>query len=49
MDHNEVVELEEACERAIAEVLRKHYVHTTTARAFGSTEMEKVAGILGKK
>ena len=24
-------------------------VHTTTARAFGSTEMEKVVGILGKK
>lgn len=24
-------------------------VHTTTARAFGSTEMEKVATILGKK
>ncbi len=27
MDHNEVRELEEACERAIAEVLRKHYPH----------------------
>jgi hypothetical protein len=27
MDHNEVLELEEACERAIAEVLRKHYPH----------------------
>jgi hypothetical protein len=25
MDHNEVLELEVACERAIAEVLRKHY------------------------
>lgn len=24
-------------------------VHTTTARAFGATEMEKVVGILGKK
>ena len=24
-------------------------VHTTTARAFGSTEMEKVVGLLGKK
>ncbi len=24
-------------------------VHTTTARAFGTIEMEKVAGILGKK
>ena len=25
MDHNQVLELEEACERALAEVLRKHY------------------------
>ena len=24
-------------------------VHTTTVRAFGSTEMEKVVGLLGKK
>lgn len=24
-------------------------VHTTTARAFGATEMEKVVGMLGKK
>jgi hypothetical protein len=28
VDHNEVRELEEACERALAEVLRKHYPHT---------------------
>ena len=27
MDHNEVRELEEACERALADVLRKHYRH----------------------
>ena len=27
MDHNEVRELEEACERAIADLLRKHYPH----------------------
>jgi hypothetical protein len=25
VDHNQVLELEEACERVLAEVLRKHY------------------------
>ena len=28
VDHNEVRELEEACERAIADLLRKHYPHS---------------------
>jgi hypothetical protein len=32
VDHNEVLELEEACERAIAEVLRKHYPHEVLHR-----------------
>jgi hypothetical protein len=32
MDHNEVLELETACERAIAEVLRKHYPHEVLHR-----------------
>jgi hypothetical protein len=32
MDHNEVRELEEACERALAEVLRKHYPHEVLHR-----------------
>jgi hypothetical protein len=32
MDHNEVLELEEACERAIAEALRKHYPHEVLHR-----------------
>jgi hypothetical protein len=32
MDHNEVLELEQACERAIAEVLRKHYPHEVLHR-----------------
>ena len=27
VDHNDVRELEEACERALADVLRKHYPH----------------------
>ena len=32
MDHNQVLELEEACERAIVEVLRKHYPHEVLHR-----------------
>jgi len=32
VDHNEVLELEEACERAIADVLRKHYPHEVLHR-----------------
>jgi hypothetical protein len=32
MDHNKVLELEEACERAMAEVLRKHYPHEVLHR-----------------
>jgi hypothetical protein len=32
MDHNVVLELETACERAIAEVLRKHYPHEVLHR-----------------
>lgn len=32
MDHNQVLELEEALERAIAEVLRKHYRHEVLHR-----------------
>ena len=32
MDHNEVLELEEACERAIADVLRRHYRHEVLHR-----------------
>lgn len=39
-------------ERATAAMLHlssQGNVHTTTARAFGSTEMEKVVGLLAKK
>ena len=32
MDHNQVLELEEAFERSIAEVLRKHYPHEVLHR-----------------
>jgi hypothetical protein len=32
MDHNDVLELEEALERAMAEVLRKHYPHEVLHR-----------------
>lgn len=32
MDHNQVLELEEALERVIAEVLRKHYRHEVLHR-----------------
>lgn len=32
MDHNQVLELEEALERAVAEVLRKHYPHQVLHR-----------------
>jgi len=32
MDHNQVMELEEALERAIAEMLRKHYPHQVLHR-----------------
>jgi hypothetical protein len=32
MDHNQVVELEEALERAIADVVRKHYPHEVLHR-----------------
>jgi len=32
MDHNQVLELEDACERALADVLRKHYPHEVLHR-----------------
>ena len=32
MDHNQVLKLEEALERAIVEVLRKHYRHEVLHR-----------------
>ena len=32
MDHNDVLELEGACERALADVLRKHYPHEVRHR-----------------
>ena len=40
---------DETATAAMLHLSSQGYVHTTTARAFGSTEMEKVAGILGKK
>jgi uncharacterized protein with GYD domain len=40
---------EETATAAMLHLSLQGYVHTTTARAFGSTEMEKVIGILGKK
>ena len=40
---------DETATAAMLHLSAQGYVHTTTARAFGSTEMEKVVGILGKK
>ena len=40
---------DETATAAMLHLSSQGYVHTITARAFGSTEMEKVTGILGKK
>ena len=40
---------DESATAAMLHLSSQGNVHTTTARAFGSTEMEKVASILGKK
>ena len=40
---------EETASAAMLHLALQGNVHTTTARAYGPTEMEKVVGILGKK
>ena len=40
---------DETATAAMLHLSSQGYVHTTTARAFDSAEMEKVVGILGKK
>jgi uncharacterized protein with GYD domain len=40
---------DESATAAMLHLSSQGNVHTTTARAFGSTEMEKVVGLLGKK
>ena len=40
---------DESATAAMLHLSAQGNVHTTTARAFGSTEMEKVVGLLGKK
>ena len=40
---------DETATAAMLQLSSQGNVHTTTARAFGSTEMEKVAGLLAKK
>ena len=40
---------DESATAAMLHLSAQGNVHTTTTRAFGSTEMEKVIGLLGKK